>query len=217
MGAQRPLLAAAMAAAGVVGLYRWVVRPRMYNWGATAEEITAVLPGDELVEPGAPRTTRAVTIDAPPEAVWPWLAQIGEDRGGFYSYDWLERLAGAKIHNARAVHPEWQDLGVGDTVWLARRYGQNASQVVAAAEPKSHLVLMSAADFDRVQRGEKAFGSWAFCLRPHNGGTRLLARGTGGTVGITSFDIPHFVMERGMLHGIRDRAAGPRADTKSHN
>ncbi len=138
--------------------------------------------------------------------MWPWLVQIGEDRGGFYSYDWLERIAGAKIHNARAVHPEWQDLGVGDTVWLARRYGQNASQVVAAVEPKSHLVLMSAADYERVQRGEKAFGSWAFYLRPAGGGTRLLARGTGGTTGITSFDIPHFVMERGMLHGIRDRA-----------
>jgi hypothetical protein len=217
MGKQRPLLAAAMAAAGVVGLYRWVVQPRMYNWGATAEEITAVLPGDELVEPGGPRTTRAVTIDAPPEAVWPWLAQIGEDRGGFYSYDWLERLAGAKIHNAQAVHPEWQDLGVGDTVWLARRYGQSGSQVVAAVEPNSHLVLMSAADFDRVKRGEKAFGSWAFYLRPHNGGTRLLARGTGGTAGTVSFDIPHFVMERGMLRGIRDRATGPRADAKSHN
>jgi hypothetical protein len=210
MGTQRPLLAVAMAAAGVVGLYRWVVQPRMYNWGATAEEITAVLPGDELVEPGGPRTTRAVTIDAPPEAVWPWLVQIGEDRGGFYSYDWLERLVGAKIHNAGAVHPEWQDLGVGDTVWLARRYGQNASQVVAAVEPRSHLVLMSAADFDRVQRGEKAFGSWAFYLRPVGGGTRLLARGTGGTTGITSFDIPHFVMERGMLHGIRDRAGAAR-------
>jgi hypothetical protein len=207
MGKQRPLLAAAMGAAGIVGLYRWVVQPRMYNWGATAEEITAVLPGDELVEPGGPRTTRAVTVDAPPEAVWPWLTQIGEGRGGFYSYDWLERMAGAKIHNADAVHPEWQGLGVGDTVWLARRYGHNAGQVVAAVEPKSHLVLMSAADFDRVQRGEKAFGSWAFYLRPHDGGTRLLARGTGGTAGIISFDIPHFVMERGMLHGIRDRAS----------
>jgi hypothetical protein len=206
MGKQRPALATAMAAAGIVGLYRWVVRPRMYNSGATAEEVAAELPGDDLVEPGAPRTTRAVTIDAPAEAIWPWLAQIGEDRGGFYSYDWLERLAGARIHNADVVHPEWQEPRVGDTVWLARRYGQRASQVVAAIEPKSHLVLMSAPDFERVQRGEKAFGSWAFYLRPRNGQTRLLARGTGGAIGVTGFDIPHFVMERGMLRGIRDRA-----------
>jgi len=206
MGKQRPMLAALMAVAGAVGLYRWIVQPRMYTWGATAEEVGAVLPGDELVEPGAPRTTRAITVDAPPEAVWPWLAQIGEGRGGFYSYDCLERIAGARIHNAKTIHPEWQELAVGDTVWLARRYGQNASQVVAAVEPGSHLVLMSAADFDRVQRGEKAFGSWAFYLRPQGTRTRLLARGTGGTVGITSFDIPHFVMERGTLHGIRNRA-----------
>jgi len=176
-----------------------------------------VLPGDELVEPGAPRTTRAVTIDAPPEAVWPWLAQIGEDRGGFYSYDWLERLVGAKMHNARAVHPEWQNLGVGDTVWLARRYGQNASQVVAAAEPKSHLVLMSAADFDRVQRGEKAFGSWAFCLRPHNGGHQAAGPRHRRDGRITSFDIPHFVMERGMLHASATAPLAASRPPKSHN
>jgi len=60
--------------------------------------------------------------DAPPEAVWPRLAQIGEGRGGFYSYDWLERMAGAKIHNADVIHPEWQELGVG-----AGRPGSSAS------------------------------------------------------------------------------------------
>ncbi len=204
------MLAAAMATAGAAALYRWIVRPRMYTWGATAAEVAAPLPGDELVEPGAPRTTRGITIDAPVEAVWPWLAQIGENRGGFYSYDVLERLAGARIHNADAVHPEWQGIQVGDTVWLARRYGQRARQLVAAVEPKSHLVLMSAPDYERVQRGEKAFGSWAFYLRPQDGQTRLLARGTGGAVGVTSFDIAHFVMERGMLRGIRHRAGRAR-------
>jgi hypothetical protein len=206
MGKQRPALAATMAAAGIAGLYRWGVRPKMYSWGATAEEIAAELPGDILVEPGAPRTTRAITIDAPIEEVWPWLAQLGENRGGFYSYDFLERLAGARMHNADVVHPEWQELQAGDTVWLARRYGQRASQLVAEVVPKSHLVLMSAADYERVQRGEKALGSWAFCVRPQHGQTRLLARGIGGAVGITSFDIVHFVMERGMLRGIRERA-----------
>jgi len=206
MGKQRPALAAMMAAAGVVGLYRWVVRPRMYNWGATAAEIDAELPGDELVEPDAPRTTRAITIDAPADTVWPWLAQIGESRGGFYSYDVLERLAGARIHNADDVHPEWQELQAGDTVWLARRYGRVGTQVAAVVEPESHLVLMSPADYERVQRGEKAFGSWAFHLRPQNSRTRLLARSAGGVVGVTGFDLAHFVMERGMLRGIRKRA-----------
>ncbi|EHB50458.1 hypothetical protein MycrhDRAFT_4884 [Mycolicibacterium rhodesiae JS60] len=206
MGKQRPALAAGMAAAGIAGVYRWGVRPKLYTWGATAEEIAAELPGDALVEPGAPRTTRGITIDAPVEEVWPWLAQIGEDRGGFYSYDFLERMVGARMHNADVIHPEWQELQAGDTVWLARRYGQRARQLVAEVVPKSHLVLMSAADYERVQRGEKAFGSWAFYLRPQQGRTRLLARGIGGAVGITSFDIVHFVMERGMLRGVRERA-----------
>ena len=75
-----------------------------------------------------------MTVDAPVTTVWPWLAQIGEDRGGFYSYSLLERAVGAHIHNADVVHPEWQDLQVGDTVWLARRYGERARQVVAAVK-----------------------------------------------------------------------------------
>lgn len=220
MGRQRPLLAAVMALLGGVGFYRWLVRPWMYTWGATADEADAVLPGDELVEPGGPRTTRAVTVDVPVQAVWPWLAQIGEDRGGFYSYDVLERLVGSRIRNADVIHPEWQDLRVGDTVWLARRYGSGASQEVVAVEPGSHVVLMSRPDAERVRRGEKAFGSWAFYLRPQGQCTRLIARGTGGSAGTTGYDIAHFVMERGMLRGIRARAerrAHPRADANSHS
>lgn len=206
MGKQRPLLSALMAAIGLAGIYRAELKPRIYSWGAEADEVDAPLPGDELVRADAPRTTRAVTIDAPVEAVWPWLAQIGEDRGGFYSYSWLERAAGAEIHNADEIHPEWQDPRVGDTVWLARRYGQVARQVVAAVKPNSHLVLMSPDDYQRVQRGEKASGAWGFHLQRGHGWTRLLVRGSGGAVGHAVFDIPHFVMEQKMMRGIRDRA-----------
>lgn len=209
MSKQRPVLAAWMAAAGIAAVYRWVLRPRMYAWGATDAEVAAELPGDGLVEPGSTRTTRAITIDAPVEDVWPWLVQIGENRGGFYSYDVLERLVGTRIHNADVIHPEWQQLQVGDTVWLAQRYGQRARQLVAEVVPNSHLVLTSAADYDRVQRGEKAFGSWAFCLRPQSGATRLLVRGSGAPVGQSAFDIVHFLMERGMLRGIRRRVQRP--------
>jgi hypothetical protein len=109
----------------------------MYTWGASDDEIKAVLPGDEFVSAHTPRTTRAVTIDAPISAVWPWLAQIGEDRGGFYSYSVLERAVGAHIENTNTIHPEWQDVHVGDTVWLGRRYGDAARQVVAAVVPGS--------------------------------------------------------------------------------
>ena len=210
MGKQRIWLAALTAAVGVVALSRGPLETWISRWGADDDETLAVLPGDELVAAGAPRTTRALTVDAPVEMVWPWLAQIGEDRGGFYSYSWLERAVGARIHNANTIHAEWQNIRVGDTVWLARRYG--ARQVVAAAKPESHLVLMSADDFRRVQRGEKASGAWTFCLRRQIGWTRLVVRGSGGAVGHSLFDIPHFVMEQKMMRGIRDRAEQARRD-----
>lgn len=206
MGKQHAILAGAMALAGAVALYRGRIRPWMYTWGAEDDEVTATLPGDELVEPTTYTTTRAVTIQARVEDVWPWLAQIGEARGGFYSYWLLERAAGADIHNAATVHPEWQDLEVGDTVWLARRYGDIGRQTVAAVAAGSHLVLMSPDDFDRVRRGEKASGAWSFHLRPVGAWSRLIIRGNGGVVGHLAFDVPHFVMERKMMLGIRARA-----------
>lgn len=206
MGNAKRWLAGAAAGVGALQLYRRVLRPWLYTWGASPDELDAVLPGDEMVAAVTPRTTRGVTIDAPVEDVWPWLAQIGEDRGGFYSYDWLERSVGTRIHNAQTINKDWQELRVGDSVWLAHRYGPMGRQVVAAVEPKSHLVLMSEAYYDRVLRGEKALGSWAFHLVPDGKRTRLLARGSGGAVGTATFDIPHFVMEQKMLRGIRDRA-----------
>lgn len=109
MGRQRPLLADALALTGLAALYHFRTRPWMYTWGARDEELTAPLPGDELVAGDPVRTTRAVTVDAPVSDVWPWVAQIGEDRGGFYSYWLLERAVGAGIHNADVIHPEWQD------------------------------------------------------------------------------------------------------------
>lgn len=199
-------LAAGVAAVGIAAMYRAHVRPWLCTWGATDYEVTAEFPGDELVPPNTPRTTRAVTIDAPIHAVWPWLVQIGEDRAGFYSYSWLERLAGATIHNAKTIHPEWQELRVGDTVWLAHRYGDIGRQVVAAVAPGSYLALVSTGDFARLQRGEKASGAWTFHLRRTGSSTRLLVRGSGGAAGHVLFDVPHFVMEQKMLRGIRDRA-----------
>ncbi|MDO0972670.1 hypothetical protein [Mycolicibacterium frederiksbergense] len=206
MGKQRPALAALSAVVGLAACYRLHLRPWLYTWGARADEVAATLPGDELVHTAGPRTTRAVSVDASSADIWPWLAQIGEDRGGFYSYSLLERAVGADVHNADAIHPEWQHVHVGDTIWLARRYGPAARQMVAAVQRHSHLVLMSPADFERVRRGQKASGSWAFVLRQEIGATRLLARGNGGAAGHFWFDIPHFVMEQKMLRGIARRA-----------
>ena len=121
-----------MAAFGIVAMYRHEIRAWMYTWGADDGEVAMTLPGDEFVAPGCIRTTRALTIDAPVQDVWPWLVQIGEDRGGFYSYSGLERAVGAKIRNANTIHRQWQEVHVGDTVWLAERYGDAARLVVAA-------------------------------------------------------------------------------------
>lgn len=222
MGNQRPFIAAAAAAAGLAALYRGHVKRWMYRWGATDGEVIATLPGDEWVTPGAPRTTRAITIDAPREAVWPWLAQIGEDRGGFYSYSLLERVVGAHVNNTNTntIHQEWQDLHVGDAIWLARRHGERSRQMVAAMEPNSRLLLMAPDDYARVQNGQKASGAWGFYLTGQSGRTRLLVRGSGGVVGRIWFDVPHFVMEQKMMRGICERAQRswrPGVITMAHN
>jgi hypothetical protein len=196
-----------MAGLWVFMTYHGTLRPWLYGWGATVEETYGRLPGDQLVAPGKLCSTRAITVAAKPEQVWPWLAQIGENRGGFYSYSLLERAAGAQISNADHIHPEWQRLDVGDTVWLAHRYGSTASEVVAEIVPDSHLILVSQPDYKRLQRGQLARGSWGFHLSPQVGGTRLIVRSTGGWIGNPVFDLVHFLMERKMLRGIASRAA----------
>lgn len=125
-------------------------------------------------------------------------------------YAWGARAdeATAVLPGDEMVPPEalWQQLSVGDTIWLARRYGDGARQVVAAVKAQKYLILVSSDDFSRVQRGEKASDAWSFYLRPRVGRTRLLVRGSGGAVGHAAFDIPHFVMEQKMMRVVRDRA-----------
>ena len=115
----RPALAAGVAAAGAVAtagpagyvlfFQRWCL-----TWGARDDEVAAQLPGDELLPDAGLVTTRAVTIDAPPEAIWPWLVQMGSGRGGAYSYDWIENLLGLNMHSANEILPRYQHIAVGD-------------------------------------------------------------------------------------------------------
>ena len=102
-----PALGALAVAGYVVG-----VRPWHLAWGVTPDEVAG---GDS---DGCGRSTRGVTIDAPADEVWPWVAQLGQDRGGFYSYEWLENLAGCRMRNADRIHPEWQHREIGETVYL---------------------------------------------------------------------------------------------------
>jgi len=113
------MVAAGMAAVEVV--YAAWVRPRLMRWGATDEEVAAAYPGAELVPHGQRAATMAVTIDAPPDQVWPWLVQMGGDRGGWYSWD---RLDNGGRPSATQVHPEWQDLALGDDVKYWTRHGR---------------------------------------------------------------------------------------------
>jgi hypothetical protein len=119
---RQPGRAVGLAAELVAG-YLAIGRPLMLHWGANCEEVHKRLPGDETVPGPVVQSTRAVTIDAPVAAVWPWLAQLGQDRGGFYSYENLENLAGCQMHNADEIHPEWQQRRPGDTVYLHPRSG----------------------------------------------------------------------------------------------
>src|SRR6185312_12011565 len=111
--------------------------PWMGRWGTTADERRAALPGDELVPAPGIAIDHGVTIEAPAERSWPWLAQIGQDRGGFYSYEWLENLAGCRMRNADRIHPEWQEREIGERVMLHPSYGLR----VACFEPNHALVL----------------------------------------------------------------------------
>ena len=204
-------LAAAYGVSGVV--YALAVRQRISRWGATDEEVSRPLPGDELPAPYGDRrvSTRAITIDAPPDEVWPWLVQMGSGRAGFYTHEWIERLlfiTYADGHSATRIHPEWQDLKVGDGV----PYSRFNHITVTMVDPPRVLIA----------------GEW-LVLEPLDAGakTRLVARTRGGWFEPLSRTVPvvgpllaligglidrwplellHHYMEAGMLKGIKARA-----------
>jgi len=112
----------ALALLGALGVLYPILRRPILTWGATSEEARSRLPGDELLEDADGVSTRAVTIDAPPASVWPWIAQMGPaPRGGAYTYDWIENLLGLNMHSVERVLPEYQDPQVGDTLDLGAR------------------------------------------------------------------------------------------------
>ncbi len=196
-------------ALGAVVVYVRKVEPWLRRWGATDDEVRGPLVVDEVVAPGAVAVTRAITVNAPIADVWPWLAQIGQDRAGFYSYALLENLVGAGMHNADSLVPAWQMRSAGDTVWLAseRRWHERGRQVAAVVDPPHALVLVSPLDWARLQRGARATGAWGFVLEQRGESrTRLLVRSSGGAVGTHVFDGIHFLMEQKMIRGLRDRA-----------
>jgi hypothetical protein len=179
-------------------LYAARLRRPILTWGATAEESAARLPGDELLEAADGVATRAISIDAPAAAVWPWLAQMGPaPRGGAYTYDWIENLLGLHMHSADRVLPEFQEPAVGDTIG----YGANRMRL-ERVEPERVLAW-------RSQDGNWV---WTFVLSERHGHTRLISRNRfrlptlAARLGMLPMEPGSLVMERKMLRGIRWRA-----------
>ena len=108
----------AVTLALIVAHYIEVVRPAYLNWGATSEEQTRPLPGDDIVEHAMSQATRAITIAVPPGQVWPWIAQLGQDRGGFYSFDALVNLVGCDMPTVDVLRPDKQAWQLGDKLWM---------------------------------------------------------------------------------------------------
>lgn len=168
------------AAVGFIISYLLVVRPRLLRWGATDEEVRADYPGSDLI-PGSSRAgTMAVTVKAPPEAVWPWLVQMGADRAGWYSWDRLDNFG---RRSADRIHPEWQAIAVGDH--LAAKPDGSEWWEVAALEPGRFLGLRMSVDlrgrpFDNAQARPRSFTDsiWGFKLeRLPDGSTRVIVSG----------------------------------------
>ena len=220
---------ARLAAIGTAGAaYVLGVRPQLQRWGATEAEAAEPLPGDGLVP--APRfaSTRAISIAAPPSSVWPWLVQIGEGRGGLYSYDALERLVGLGMESADVIVGELQDLAPGDTIRLAPIGGPDGlAMIVDRLEAPGLLVLRSGAPGRGADDGDEPealragdyftalpAATWTLVLRDlGDGATRLLSRwrmtwapsATADLFNGVLVEPLHFALEEKMLRGIRDR------------
>jgi hypothetical protein len=178
-------------------LYRhWHLR-----WGATNAEVALAMPGDEIVPDASFTATRAITIAAPPELVWPWIVQIGTGRAGFYSYDLFDNAARP---SADRILPQFQETQLGDWVPMSSTVNQTTAFRVKAFQPNQWLLWA------------KPHSTWAWTLTPVNGGTRLVTRlkeqylwrSSPGLALLTLilFEFGDFPMMRRLLVGIRQRA-----------
>ena len=193
----------ALAIAGVI-LTSPLTRSWYSKWGANEQEVTKSLPGDDIVLIPQLSSTRAITIQASSSAVWPWLLQMGQGRGGLYSYERLENIVGCDMRNANQIIPQYQQLDFGDKVRLVPE-GRDLYFNVAVIEPEKAIVLS----------GDDPPTTWAFVLESIDQNlTRLIVRWRQGyepTIGNTIMwrfvtDPITFVMERKLLQGIKIRS-----------
>ena len=186
-----------------------VARPWHQSWGTTPDERDTSIAYVRGKEAPRYRVDRGVSIDAPAARVWPWIAQIGQDRAGFYSYDWMERAVGDEIHNADSLVPAWQVRQVGDVVrgaqptYLGGRLGDSLGWRVAAWDPPHRMTLEGWGTFVVVPTGDRT--SRLLVHEPGGGRPNLVALPT-ALLAFYLIEPAHFVMERRMLLGIKERA-----------
>lgn len=201
---RKTLLLTALGSALAYG-YAKFLRPRHMRLGATELELQRPMPGDEYIAKPTYITNRAITIDAPPSTVWPWIVQMGEQRGGFYSYDFIDRLLGMKVHSAHRILPRFQKLEVGEAI------DREGNLVVRQIDPGRSLVLGPGKEIEDVD------STWAIALYPEGKGkTRLVSRvrpnfDLGSIKGILMFavlDVGQLVMEMKWLQEIKKHAEG---------
>jgi hypothetical protein len=182
--------------------YPLLLRRWCLTWGARPAEVTRGLPGDELLGTADIVSTRAITVEAPPGAIWPWIVQMGSGRGGVYTYDWIENLFGLGMHSANEILPQFQDVSVGDEFELG---------------PGRPMLRVEVADPERTFTIRFADGKWVwiFALFPEDGATRLVSRNRIATpqasaatrlFNLLFMEPGSLVMERKMLLGIKERA-----------
>ncbi len=207
-------LGALAALAIAFGVY---VRPWYLRWGASSDETHRALPGDSIVPDAARQETRAITIQAGADRVWPWVAQIGQTRGGFYSYDLLENLVGCDMPIQDYLRPEAQSWQVGDSLWM---YPRDKADGIGFATLRVFIpgrALGFGTHAPETSPSAPEDGSWTFVVEPRaDSTTRLLIRGRGAPgrslLGVafdrSVFEPMHFAMERRMMTGIRQLAEG---------
>lgn len=205
------LIGSVAAGAGLVA-----ARQFYRNWGTTKDECQTPLPGDELIGQPAVQTTEGVWIDAPAADVWPWLVQMGQDRGGLYSYEGLENLVGLKYRNADRIHPEWQHLEVGDVIRVVPRGWMGLSDGIAlpvAQVTEGQSIVL------RLEPPQLPWdGIWSFHVIPRwEDRCRLLVRSRsrmrapGEVLGAEAGGPVLALMTRGMLLGIKRRVEANRS------
>lgn len=201
---------------GLVSGYAVALRPRLLRWGATKKELTRSYPGGDLVPGGRRGATMAVTIEAPPSRVWPWLVQMGCDGAGWYSWD---RLDNGGVPSAESVHPDWQQIVVGDR--LASTPSGGAWFEVAALEPERFLALRASFDlrgrpFDPTGPRPRFYTDsvWCFLLEELPGErTRLVVSGYASArprllqaiVSFLFWEPAHWIMETRQFSNLKRR------------